>query len=733
MKTVILAFAVAAQGICGDTLTWSQSDFADFSKGVRTHLSIRSDGRLSLAPRKTEVGDAGAAYLWTLARDSKGNLYTGGGPGATLLRIVPGGKPEKMAQFDALEIHAVAIDAKDRVYAATSPDGKIYQVDSAGKSSLFYDPKQKYIWSMLFDRAGNLFVATGDQGEIHKVSPDGHGEVFFKSDETHIRSLALDQEGNLIAGTEPGGLVIRISPKGEGFVVYQMAKREVTAIAAGPKGEIYAAGVGLKSAPRPAPGAPPPVPAATPLPGAIAPTTAIVVTPQVAATPATSFTPIAPANVAGGSDVYEIVSGQSPRRIWSSAQDVVYALAFDKGAHLLIGAGNKGALYRMEDHSLYQTLVAFPVEQVTSLLSDGGGAVYVATGNVGKVYRVGPEREREGSIESDVFDSGGFSEWGRLQTAAELNGGAVSIAARSGNLDRPQQNWSSWSQPVTGAEGGRANVPAARFLQWKAILTAGKDGSSPWLDSVTAAYLRQNVAPRVDQIEITPFNYRFPAPVGTLTLSSSATLTLPAMGAKFPPTHPTTESTTYPAMTYQKGAVGARWAASDENGDSLSYTIEIRGENEKNWKNLKAGLHERYYSFDSTAFPDGDYRLRVAASDAPSNTPENALTGGEESDPFTIDNTPPAISNLKVAGATVRWHAADALSTIYRAEYSIDGGDWTVVDPEGRLSDSKALDYVLTLKGLTPGEHTIAVRVSDENDNTSVAKIVIPSPATPSQ
>jgi len=431
--------------------------------------------------------------------------------------------------------------------------------------------------------------------------------------------------------------------------------------------------------------------------------------------------------VAGGSDVYEIVSGQSPRKIWSSAQDVVYALAFDKSGRLLIGAGNKGALYRMEDHSLYQTLVAFPVEQVTSLLPEADGAIYVATGNVGKVYRVGPEREHEGSIESDVFDSGGFSDWGRLQAAAELNGGTVSLAARSGNLDRPQQNWSGWSQPVTGADGGRVNVPAARFLQWKATLTAGKNDSSPWLDSVTAAYLRQNVAPRVDQIEVTPFNYRFPAPAGTLTLSSAATLTLPAMGAKFPSTHPTSESTTYPALTYQKGAIGARWAASDENGDSMSYTIEIRGENEKNWKTLKAGLHERYYSFDSTAFPDGDYRLRVTASDSPSNTLENALTGSEESDPFTIDNTPPVISDLKATGSAVRWHAADALSTIYRAEYSLDGGDWTVVDPNGRLSDSRALDYTLTLRGLTAGEHTIAVRVSDENDNTSVAKIVIPS------
>ena len=40
-------------------------------------------------------------------------------------------------------------------------------------------------------------------------------------------------------------------------------------------------------------------------------------------------------------------------------------------------------------------------------------------------------------------------------------------------------------------------------------------------------------------------------------------------------------------------------------------------------------------------------------------------------------------------------------STIYKAEYSLDGGEWTVVDPVGKLSDSQSLDYELTLKNLS--------------------------------
>ncbi len=99
-----------------------------------------------------------------------------------------------------------------------------------------------------------------------------------------------------------------------------------------------------------------------------------------------------------------------------------------------------------------------------------------------------------------------------------------------------------------------------------------------------------------------------------------------------------------------------------------------------------------------------------------------------ESDPFLIDNTPPKISSLEAvrngAKLQIRWHAADALNNIDRAEYSLDGGEWTVAEPVSKLSDSLELDYELTLDA-APGEHTIAVRVADDYDNLAADKVVI--------
>jgi len=728
MKKILIVWAAASAALlfAAQTRTWTQSSFADFEKGVLKNLSVRSDGLLSLAPRSHELFDTSSAYLWTLAQDSKGNLYTGGGTGAKLFRIPPDGKGKMLADLDALEIHAIVVDSKDRVYAATSPDGKVYRITGNGKPEIFYAPKAKYIWGMIFNGKGDLLIGTGDPGEVHAVAPDGKGRVLFKSDETHVRSIALDANDNLIIGTDPSGLVVRISPAGEGFVLYQMPKKEVTAVAVARDGSIYAAAVGNKQAgtPAPQPGpAPPPATVTVNPPGAPAPAPA-------AARPAPAPPPpAAPATIPGGSEVYRIEPNGNPRRIWNDAQAVVYAIAFDGTGRVVLGAGNKGNIYRIESPTLYTALLIMPATQVTAFQAGRDGRLYAATGNVGKVYDIGPGLEKEGTIESDVFDASMYSLWGRLSFEANLNGGQVSVETRSGNLDQPQKNWSPWSSPITTAKGGRMASPAARFVQWRATLTADSTGHSPELESVDVAYLAKNVEPRVDDIDLTPPNYRFPAPTtNPLLTPSPQTLTLPPLGRKAAPAFTVDTSGTTPAMQLAKGYVGARWLASDPNSDPMIYTVEIRGEKETQWKLLKDHVTEKYLSWDSTAFPDGEYRLRVTASDAPGNPPADVLTGRMESAVFVIDNSPPKITGLTAArnGAKlqVRWHAADALNNLGKAEYSLDGGDWTVVAPVTKLSDSLELDYDLAIDA-APGEHTIAVRVLDEYDNLATDKIVV--------
>jgi hypothetical protein len=72
----------------------------------------------------------------------------------------------------------------------------------------------------------------------------------------------------------------------------------------------------------------------------------------------------------------------------------------------------------------------------------------------------------------------------------------------------------------------------------------------------------------------------------------------------------------------------------------------------------------------------------------------------------------------------VKWRARDEKSTIQRAEYSVNGGEWIVVQPTTRLSDSPEHEYTLTVDS-TGTEQTVAVRVTDEFDNQSVDKVIV--------
>ncbi|MBM3725791.1 MAG: hypothetical protein FJW40_10255 [Acidobacteria bacterium] len=705
-----------------NTKTWSQNGQAAFEKANLSHLALRSDGLITLAPGVREVYDAATPYLWCSAEGANGSVYLGGGgPGGDRARVYiidAQGKGRLLAELDGLSVHAIAADRAGQVFAATSPDGKVYRITAQGQSEVFYDPKAKYIWALAFDRGGHLLVATGDKGEVHRVDPAGKGSVWARLEDTNVRALGVDSNGAVIAGTEPNGLVVRIGADGRPFVLHQTGKREVTALAVSGDGRVFVAATGNRLAPaqvgvQTVQQVPiqPPAPQAQPGMAQRIP---------VATPPALPL----PQPVQGGSEVIEIAADGSPRRLWTNAVEVAYSLTIDSSGKPWVGTGNKGNVYRLDSDLQATHLVSLPATQVTALAAGRGGRVMAVTANAGRLFEIGPGAESSGRVESEIFDAAQFARWGRLEFAASANGGTLAFESRSGNLERPQTSWSPW----TPLKDGRVVSPAARFLQWRAVLKPAADGRSPELRSVDVAYLPKNLAPRVEEVEVTPFNYRFPAP--STAAAANPSITLPALTRRRPATAPLSlETTASQTVNFAKGHLGARWLAADDNGDKLEFLLEIRLAGAAAWQQLKANLTDRYYSWDSTAFPDGEYRLRVSATDALSNTSDQALGASGESGSFWIDNGAPVISALSGTSQgsrlTVRWRATDAISVLRRAEYSMNGGPWTIVEPTTGLTDSKSHDYQLTLDRPSTLEQTIAVRVYDANENVATDTAVI--------
>ncbi len=749
-------FLIAAVLVCGftasafadGTRTWEQSKFDDLSKGTATGVAIRSVGGLELAPAFKLLYATPSTYIWAVAADDQGNVYAATGAPARVYRIAPDGKATIIFEPQELQVQTLEVAPGGVIYAATAPDGKVYKlerrtsegvpqrnsaeknsekeksddaakpaVDPSWTSSVYFAPGTKYIWDLVLDKAGDLFVATGDHGEIYKVSANGDHSLFFKSDETHIRVLAIDAHGNLIAGTDGSGLIYRISPSGEAFVLYSAPKKEITALALDREGNIYAAAAGEKKGGEGAGlggnstvlamPASAPVSASPQAPG-------LSMTPTPSAAPVAQF-PFPSGGTTGGSDVYRIAADGSPSDLWSSHDDLVYALAFDSKGQLLAGTGNRGHVFAITGPDEFSDLLKAPASQITSFAKAPNGGLYAASSNLGKVFLLGPSPEGEGTYESDIFDAKIFSRWGR----ADFRGsGNVELLARSGNVDNPDRNWSPW-KTIDLNENQETGVPAARYAQWKAVLRAGK--VEPSIDTVTLYYLPKNVAPVIDDVSVQVGVRYQPIKTSPLTLGSDVS---GSSGAHFDSPVPS---------THDRDAVGVKWNAHDENDDQLVYSLYYRGDGESRWLLLKDDITDKAYSFDASLLPDGGYEIKVVASDAPSHSPGEALTAERVSRRFEVDTTPPQIQSLTASlegkHIHVRFRAEDGFSTIKRAEYSLDAGDWEYVEPVGQLSDAKIENYDFLIPLENPKEeapeHVVVVRVYDKYDNMDAAKTVV--------
>src|SRR5271169_3948995 len=471
LSVLILSTFALAEG----TRTWEQSKFEELTKGTAKGIALRSEGGLELAPAFKALATTPSTYIWSIASDAAGNIYAAAGAPARVYRITPDGQSTTIFEPQELQVQALVVDKNDKngiVYAATAPDGKVYRLEPAkgvkagAKASWsatpYFDPGSKYIWDLVLDHAGTLYVATGDHGEIYKVGTNGQHSLFFQSDEVHIRVLALDPKGNLIAGSDGSGLVYRIASNGEAFVLYSAPKKEITALAIDPAGNIYAAAAGEKHAGATTPGAGITIAPAQNQP---APGGNITIT-AAPAGGATSF-PAPGAGATGGSEIYRIAPDGAPSRMWTSHEDLVYALGFDQHGRLLAATGNRGHIFAINGNQAddYTDLVKASATQITAFAAAPGGGLYAAGSNLGKIFVLGPGLESEGTYESDVFDAHVFSLWGRASVRITGNSSPnsnsnsnVELYARSGNVDNPDRNWSPWTR-INLAAGSELKIP----------------------------------------------------------------------------------------------------------------------------------------------------------------------------------------------------------------------------------------------------------------------------------
>jgi len=739
MIRILLALAaLVVPSVAATTAVWEMNTYNDFVRGKLIGLSLNRDGKLALAPRLETIFSPDQPQVWALARASDGSIYVGTGHRGRVYRIDPKGSASVLWTSDQPEVFALAVDSKGMIYAGTSPDGKIYRIEPNGKATEYFAPSAKYIWALQVGLDGALYAGTGDQGKVFRITASGKGEVYYESGQANITCLAFDNQGRLLAGSEPNGILYRISAQGKAFVLYDSSLPEIRTIAARPDGTIYAAALGgslnKKSG---AAGAISSINSGTMV---TAPGTTITVTdtqagldlkkdsgkPVVSSTLNTGAAATTQAYEVSGvekSAIYKINPDQTVETVYSSKEENIFDLT-SAGDVLLFSTDGAGRVYRLNLDRKPTLIVQTNESEATRLLAEGD-SIYTATGSAGRVYRIGTTLASAGSYESPVHDAGTTSRWGRLSWRADTaNGTKVGFRTRTGNSARPDNTWSDWSTPITDPLSGLITSPNARYIQWKAEL-ASTGSETPVLHSVTAAYLPQNTAPVVRSVTVTGKGAGT-APVSTAAASSTAfSVTVTDSG----------ESSTAagtPSQVISRGAgqqLQIQWQADDPEGDRLMYSLYFRGEEEREWKLLRAGIFENSYLLDGDVLADGRYLFRVVASDKPANPVIYARESEGVSGPVVIDNTPPVVSPGTARRDGMKLEidvdVVDQSSALRRCEYSVDAASWIPLEASDGVTDSARERFELRLDNLKPGEHLIVFRAYDAAGNAGLAKVIV--------
>ncbi len=646
--------------------TWKQDSAAAFAKARKEGVVVADTGRIRLAHALKSGSKLEAAHVWDLLRTPAGVLFAATGDEGKVFRRDGPEAPWTVA-YDADDTQALSLAAlaDGRVFVGTGPSGQLVEVTDPKHPAARPDPSVKYIWDLAADAAGNLYAATGPTGQLWKRTPDGKWSLLLDSPHPHLLCVALGPDGSVYAGSDGAGLVYRVARDGKVSVVFDAPQDEVRALLVAPDGTLYAGTAAAEGG---------------------------------AATTASSALPAPPGGTAqpkpptpGENAVYSLGADGAAREVFR-AKLLVFALAWQND-RLLIGTGPEGQVIEVRRAGRESTPIArLDHGQVLALLTAPDQDVLLGAGDPGAVLRLSANHAAAGVLTSSVLDTKLISRFGALSWRADQPAGTtVALQVRTGNVGEPDETWSAWSPPQRDPDTASAQVPPGRFAQYRVRLETKDPHITPEVWSVALRYQTLNLAPELTKID-----------VPDLSEGDGATR--------------------QPQLT-------VKWDASDPNGDDLSYTLHIRKEGWPDWVRLgDRPLTEKSYTWDTFAFPEGRYRLRITATDRPSNPPDQALTRELVSEPFLIDHEPPRVTvQVHVQGENAVATIQDSLTRLAKASYSLDGGDWVPVFPEDGLFDQRRETIPIRWTGLRPGVHVLTVRATDAAGNTGAGDAVFES------
>ncbi len=718
MKKIIIPGLIAAAMMCASLEAvvpqkWELRSKEDFLRGKFDGVSLSYDGTLSLAPREEKLEGPTEEFYLSLLPLPDGSLFLGTGHGGKVYRIGKDGKSEIYYQTAEMDVTSLVRDSKGVLYAGTSPNGKIYKITGKAVGEEFFNPAEKYVWDLMFNEAGNLLVAVGENGGIYEVSPQGEGRQILKAGENHILCLRKDSRGTIVAGSGGGGLIYRLAADGRPSVLFESPYEEIRSLVLDADGNVYASASGS--------------PTKTRKEEAVSPSVKsdadVVITVSASGSRSETSSESGASASAGRrepSALYKVSPDGVARILWSSDDELIYSVVWrEEGKSVVFGTGGEGRIYSIGRDEKPSLLLQKSSEE-TYLLLPTNGKTYVLGNNPCYLGALYPDQRFSGEYLSPVLDAKTIAKWGRMEWTAGLEAGTtLQVQTRSGNTVEPGDSWSDWSPPSQSA-GEQVLSPKARFLQLRVLLKTQSGRASPSLAMARVYYLPANLGPvmtRMGMLEPNEVYIKLPDQEDVIWGEDGVISeeTSKQGGAPSPLVSKKAE---------RRGFRTILWDAVDGNGDRLTYAVSIRKEGESQWRVLQPRWSDPVFAFNTLAFSDGTYFLKVVASDVPSNPLGTELTAEKISPPIVIDNSLPEVKAFTLVrnagGWDVSFQAEDSYSTIEEVQFLVRPDVWRVVFPADGICDSRTETFKFTVRPPANAENLITIRLKDHFGNVGI-------------
>jgi hypothetical protein len=660
----------AAQASAVGTRRFSLEKSSDFKGGDLKGVAVDSAGHVRAGFNLGSVPVSQGTSIWSTLTLKDGSVLLGTGNEGKLLKLNHG-TVSVLAETKALVVTSLVEAWGGAVILGTLPDGKVMKWDHGKLTDLVTLKGTEHVWQVAYDEKKKaLFAATGPEGKLYRITENGDAQVYFDAPEQHLMSVAVAPDGTVYAGASDKAKLYKITAPGKASVLYDFDRTEVRAIAINKKGEVFAIANEIKT-------------------GGGAPTRAN----------RGDGAPAAPASAApktkGKGTLYKFSGDGVPDQLLDDSDEHYTSLALADDGRPYVGTGVEGRVYTVDAQHNSALVADVDERQVSGLVLSGKDQLVVAS-DPAVVHPVSGIGGPDAVWTSKVLDAGLRARFGKLTWEAT---GPIQISTRTGNTKEPDDTWSAWSAGLTAP--AMIDSPAARYLQVRARFASDPNAI---LSEIQISFVTDNLRAVITSVEAKDSD------------SESSDDTIRSSGG--------------PVKGKPESTIALSWKVDNPDKDDLRYRLQYRQVGSNLWFDLlkpQEKLTKESYSWETSDLPEGRYRLRLVATDELSNPPDRVTRDEMESSVVLVDNTPPVIEGLKVAGKHVQGVAIDGVGPIARIEISVAGSDeWTPFFPTDGIFDEQREEFDADVTKLAPAlPALLSLRVYDKANNAVIRNVIL--------